>query len=116
MLSLWLAALPLQLSQLGHRNPALSDRLLLSIQAAASRGNKALLNSLQTLACRLYGEYTHTYLYAGSTVNTHTHTCMQALRCIYNIKKHTCEAPLITVGQIGTKQVVTKWPYLKIPK
>lgn len=60
MLSRWLAALPLQLSQLGHRNPALSDRLLLSIQAAASRGNKALLNSLHTHACRLYGEYTHT--------------------------------------------------------
>nr|XP_046159361.1 testis-expressed protein 10 homolog [Oncorhynchus gorbuscha]XP_046159362.1 testis-expressed protein 10 homolog [Oncorhynchus gorbuscha] len=54
VLSRWLAALPLQLSQLGHRNPALSDRLLLSIQAAASRGNKALLNSLHTHACRLY--------------------------------------------------------------
>lgn len=60
-MSRWLAALPLQLSQLGHRNPALSDRLLLSIQAAASRGNKALLNSLHTHACRLYGEYTHTH-------------------------------------------------------
>uniref|UniRef100_A0A671UG91 Testis expressed 10 n=1 Tax=Sparus aurata TaxID=8175 RepID=A0A671UG91_SPAAU len=50
----WLAALPLQLSQLGHRNPALSAQLILSIQAAASRGHKDLLNSLQTHACRLY--------------------------------------------------------------
>ncbi|XP_022621555.1 testis-expressed protein 10 isoform X2 [Seriola dumerili] len=50
----WLASLPVQLSQLGHRNPALSARLILSIQAAASRGNKDLLNSLQTQACRLY--------------------------------------------------------------
>ncbi|XP_026228809.1 testis-expressed protein 10 homolog [Anabas testudineus] len=50
----WLASLPVQLSQLGHRNPALSARLILSIQAAASRGNKDLLNSLQTHACRLY--------------------------------------------------------------
>ncbi|KAJ8004944.1 hypothetical protein DPEC_G00141540 [Dallia pectoralis] len=54
VLSRWLAALPLQLSQLGHRNPALSERLLLSIQAAASRGNKDLLKSLHTQACRLY--------------------------------------------------------------
>ncbi|XP_067365740.1 testis-expressed protein 10 homolog isoform X2 [Channa argus] len=50
----WLASLPVQLSQLGHRNPALSARLILSIQAAASRGNKDLLHSLQTHACRLY--------------------------------------------------------------
>ncbi|TKS82021.1 Testis-expressed protein 10 -like protein [Collichthys lucidus] len=50
----WLASLPVQLSQLGHRNPALSARLILSIQAAASRGHKDLLNSLQTNACRLY--------------------------------------------------------------
>ncbi|XP_021164507.2 testis-expressed protein 10 homolog [Fundulus heteroclitus] len=50
----WLASLPVQLSQLGHRNPALSAQLIVSIQAAASRGNKELLNSLQTYACRLY--------------------------------------------------------------
>ncbi|KAM7383521.1 hypothetical protein PAMP_003167 [Pampus punctatissimus] len=50
----WLASLPVQLSQLGHRNPALSARLIQSIQAAASRGNKDLLSSLQTQACRLY--------------------------------------------------------------
>ncbi|XP_029360486.1 testis-expressed protein 10 homolog [Echeneis naucrates] len=50
----WLASLPVQLSQLGHRNPFLSERLILSIQAAAARGNKDLLNSLQTQACRLY--------------------------------------------------------------
>nr|XP_046255818.1 testis-expressed protein 10 homolog [Scatophagus argus]XP_046255819.1 testis-expressed protein 10 homolog [Scatophagus argus]XP_046255820.1 testis-expressed protein 10 homolog [Scatophagus argus] len=50
----WLASLPGQLSQLGHRNPALSARLILSIQAAASRGHKDLLNSLQTQALRLY--------------------------------------------------------------
>uniref|UniRef100_A0A3Q3VSK4 Uncharacterized protein n=1 Tax=Mola mola TaxID=94237 RepID=A0A3Q3VSK4_MOLML len=50
----WLSSLPVQLSQLGHRNPALSARLILSIQAAASRGHKDLLNSLQTHACTLY--------------------------------------------------------------
>ena len=54
----WLASLPVQLSQLGHRNPTLSAQLIISIQAAASRGNKDLLNSLQTHACRLYGEHT----------------------------------------------------------
>ena len=53
MLSRWLAALPVQLSQLGPRNPALSSWLLLSIQAAASRGNKDLLNSLQANALQL---------------------------------------------------------------
>ncbi|KAM6967337.1 testis-expressed protein 10 homolog [Aplochiton taeniatus] len=54
MLGRWLAALPVQLAQLGHRNPALSSHLLLAMQAAASRGNKDLLNSLQANACRLY--------------------------------------------------------------
>lgn len=54
LLSQWLAGLPVQLSQLGHRNPALSSWLLLSIQAAASRGNKEMLTSLQTNACQLY--------------------------------------------------------------
>lgn len=50
----WLASLPLQLSQLGHRNPVLSSQLIASIQAAAARGNKDLLSSLQTNACKLY--------------------------------------------------------------
>ncbi|KAI4811447.1 hypothetical protein KUCAC02_014356 [Chaenocephalus aceratus] len=50
----WLASLPVQLSQLGHRNPALSERLILSIQAAASRKHKDLLKSLLTNACKLY--------------------------------------------------------------
>ncbi|XP_068616452.1 testis-expressed protein 10 homolog [Brachionichthys hirsutus] len=54
VLCCWLASLPVQLFQLGHRNPALSARLIRSIQAAASRGHKDLLNSLQTHACRLY--------------------------------------------------------------
>ncbi|XP_061810934.1 testis-expressed protein 10 homolog [Nerophis lumbriciformis] len=50
----WLASLPVQLAQLGHRNPALSALLIQSIQAAASRGNKDLISSLQTHACKLY--------------------------------------------------------------
>ncbi|XP_028282103.1 testis-expressed protein 10 homolog [Parambassis ranga] len=54
VLSRWLASLPVQLSQLGHRNPVLSAQLIFSIQAAASRGNKDLLNSLQTHANSLY--------------------------------------------------------------
>ncbi|KAM9783124.1 testis-expressed protein 10 homolog [Neosynchiropus ocellatus] len=54
VLSRWLASLPVQLVQLGHRNPALSARLIQSIQAAASRGNPDLLSSLQTQACKLY--------------------------------------------------------------
>lgn len=54
VLSRWLASLPVQLSQLGHRNPTLSAQLILSIQAAASRGNRDLLYSLQTHACTLY--------------------------------------------------------------
>lgn len=51
----WLASLPVQLSQLGHRNPALSAQIITSIQAAASRGHKDLLNSLQACACTVYG-------------------------------------------------------------
>lgn len=55
MLCRWLASLPVQLSQLGHRNPALSAQIITSIQAAASRGHKDLLDSLQTNACTIYG-------------------------------------------------------------
>lgn len=54
VLSQWLASLPLQLSQLGHRNPTLSAQLIRSIQAAASRGNKDMLKSLQKYACDLF--------------------------------------------------------------
>lgn len=54
VLSQWLASLPIQLSQLGHRNPTLSAQLIRSIQAAASRGNKDMLKSLQKHACDLY--------------------------------------------------------------
>ncbi|KAJ8290990.1 hypothetical protein GJAV_G00020010 [Gymnothorax javanicus] len=54
VLSRWLAALPLQLVQLGSRNPHLSAQLLQTIQAAAAWKNKDLLHSLQTHACRLY--------------------------------------------------------------
>ncbi|KAJ0066131.1 hypothetical protein NL108_001354, partial [Boleophthalmus pectinirostris] len=54
VLSHWLASLPVQLSQLGHRNPTLSALLIRSIQAAASRGNKDMLNSLQKYAPELY--------------------------------------------------------------
>uniref|UniRef100_A0A3B3D1E6 Testis expressed 10 n=1 Tax=Oryzias melastigma TaxID=30732 RepID=A0A3B3D1E6_ORYME len=54
VMSRWLASLPVQLSQLGHRNPKFSAELITAIQAAASRGNKDLLNSLETHACTLY--------------------------------------------------------------
>ncbi|XP_056299978.1 testis-expressed protein 10 homolog [Pseudoliparis swirei] len=50
----WLESLPMQLSLLGHLNPTLSAQLIMSIQAAASRRHKELLNSLQTHACTLY--------------------------------------------------------------
>ncbi|KAM9310248.1 testis-expressed protein 10 homolog [Pholidichthys leucotaenia] len=54
VLSRWLTSLPVQLSQLGHRNPTLSAKLIDSIQAAVSRGNKDLLESLEAHACTLY--------------------------------------------------------------
>ncbi|XP_029115667.1 testis-expressed protein 10 homolog [Scleropages formosus] len=54
VLSRWLAGLPLQLVQLGLRNPHLSAELLQIVQAAAAWKNKDLLQSLQTQACRLY--------------------------------------------------------------
>uniref|UniRef100_A0A3B4B8N0 Uncharacterized protein n=1 Tax=Periophthalmus magnuspinnatus TaxID=409849 RepID=A0A3B4B8N0_9GOBI len=54
VLSHWLASLPVQLSQLGHRNPTLSALLIRSIQAAASRGNKDMVNSLLKYAPELY--------------------------------------------------------------
>ncbi|XP_048880364.1 testis-expressed protein 10 homolog isoform X1 [Brienomyrus brachyistius] len=54
VLSRWLAALPLQLVQLGSRNPHLSAQLLQTVQAAAAWKNKDLLQSLQAQACGLY--------------------------------------------------------------
>lgn len=54
VLSCWLASLPVQLTQVGYRSPDYSARLISSIQAAASKGNKDLLNSLQTHACELF--------------------------------------------------------------
>ncbi|XP_029445776.1 testis-expressed protein 10 isoform X2 [Rhinatrema bivittatum] len=54
VLSRWLAGLPLQLVQLGSRNPELSAQLIDSIHAAAARSNKELLHSLQATACEIY--------------------------------------------------------------
>uniref|UniRef100_A0A6I8PSC2 Testis expressed 10 n=1 Tax=Ornithorhynchus anatinus TaxID=9258 RepID=A0A6I8PSC2_ORNAN len=54
VLSRWLAGLPLQLAQLGSRNPELSTRLIDIIHTAAARSNKDLLNSLQATAFQIY--------------------------------------------------------------
>lgn len=54
ILARWLASLPVQLVQLGSRNPQLSAQLLETVQPAAARGNKDLLQSLQKNACSLY--------------------------------------------------------------
>lgn len=54
ILARWLASLPVQLVQLGSRNPQLSAQLLETVQPAAARGNKDLLQSLQKNACGLY--------------------------------------------------------------
>ncbi|KAI4881546.1 hypothetical protein NFI96_014884 [Prochilodus magdalenae] len=54
ILTRWLASLPVQLVQLGNRNPQLSGQLLQTVQSAAAWGNKDLLLSLQTHACSLY--------------------------------------------------------------
>ncbi|XP_043116360.1 testis-expressed protein 10 homolog [Puntigrus tetrazona] len=54
ILARWLASLPVQLVQLGSRNPQLSAHLLEIIHPAAARGNKDLLQSLQKNACSIY--------------------------------------------------------------
>ncbi|XP_017559512.1 testis-expressed protein 10 homolog [Pygocentrus nattereri] len=54
ILARWLASLPVQLVQLGSRNPQLSGQLLQTVQSAAAWGHKDLLLSLQTHACSLY--------------------------------------------------------------
>ncbi|XP_076869271.1 testis-expressed protein 10 homolog [Brachyhypopomus gauderio] len=54
MLARWLASVPVQLAQLGCRNPQLSAQLLQTMQSAAAWGNKDLLRSLQTHACSIY--------------------------------------------------------------
>lgn len=54
ILARWLASLPVQLVQLGSRNPQLSAQLLETIHPAAARANKDLLQSLQKNACSIY--------------------------------------------------------------
>lgn len=54
ILTRWLVSLPLQLAQLGGRNPKLSAQILQTVQSAAAWGNKDLLHSLQTHADSLY--------------------------------------------------------------
>ncbi|XP_063308085.1 testis-expressed protein 10 [Pelobates fuscus] len=54
VLSRWLANLPLQLAQLGSKNPNLSALMIETIYTAASRSNKELLQSLQSTACEIY--------------------------------------------------------------
>ncbi|XP_048194072.1 testis-expressed protein 10 [Perognathus longimembris pacificus] len=54
VLSRWLAGLPLQLSNLGSRNPELSTQLIDIIHTAAARANKELLKSLQATALQIY--------------------------------------------------------------
>uniref|UniRef100_A0AAY4DRT0 Pre-rRNA-processing protein Ipi1 N-terminal domain-containing protein n=1 Tax=Denticeps clupeoides TaxID=299321 RepID=A0AAY4DRT0_9TELE len=54
ILARWLASLPVQLVQLGSRNPQLSAQILQTLQSAAAWRNKDLLQSLQTQACSLY--------------------------------------------------------------
>ncbi|KAM8966462.1 testis-expressed protein 10 [Pelodytes ibericus] len=54
VLSRWLANLPLQLAQLGCRNPQLSALMIDTIYTAAARSNKELLQRLQITACQIY--------------------------------------------------------------
>ncbi|MFT7816250.1 testis-expressed sequence 10 protein [Arapaima gigas] len=77
VLSRWLAGLPLQLVQLGSRNPHLSTELLQTVQAAAAWKNKDLLQSLQTQACRLYDPQ------EGSMVLLPTESQQQLIQLVY---------------------------------
>lgn len=88
MLCRWLASLPVQLSQLGHRNPALSAQIITSIQAAASRGHKDLLNSLQTCACTIYG-MNSIYLIAHFCRDLN-HLYLQCLYYFFRNRYFTC--------------------------
>ncbi|XP_069769689.1 testis-expressed protein 10 homolog isoform X2 [Narcine bancroftii] len=54
VVSRWLAGLPLQLAQLGSKNPLLSAQLIDVIHVAAARSNKELLQSLQNNVYKLY--------------------------------------------------------------
>uniref|UniRef100_A0A8C5QFS9 Testis expressed 10 n=1 Tax=Leptobrachium leishanense TaxID=445787 RepID=A0A8C5QFS9_9ANUR len=54
VLSRWLSNLPLQLAQLGTKNPNLSALMIEAIYTAAARSNKELLKSLQNAACQIY--------------------------------------------------------------
>ncbi|XP_043920872.1 testis-expressed protein 10 [Protopterus annectens] len=101
VLSRWLAGLPLQLVQLGSRNPVLSAQLIDTIHAAVARSHKELILSLQSCACRLYDPQDGTLVLLPTSSQQHL---VQLLYFLPSISSEllSCLSRCCTMGRLST--------------
>ncbi|XP_067866511.1 testis-expressed protein 10 homolog isoform X2 [Heterodontus francisci] len=106
VLSRWLAGLPLQLAQLGSRNPLLSAQLIAVIHAAAARSNKELLQSLQSNVYRLYDPQDGTLVLLPSETQ---HSLVQLVYFLPFISSEllSCLSRCCTMGRLSPKLAIS---------
>ncbi|XP_007895621.1 testis-expressed protein 10 homolog isoform X1 [Callorhinchus milii] len=102
LLTRWLAGLPLQLAQLGSRNPLLSAQLINVIHAAAARANKELLQSLQSNVYRLYDPQDGTLVLLPSDMQHCLVQLVYFLPCI-SPELLSCLSRCCTMGRLSSK-------------
>lgn len=105
VLSRWLAGLPLQLAQLGSKNPLLSAQLIDVIHVAAAHSNKELLQSLQSNVYRLYDPQDGTLVLLPSETQ---HSLVQLVYFLPRISSEllSCLSRCCTMGRLSTKLAI----------
>ncbi|XP_051872811.1 testis-expressed protein 10 homolog isoform X3 [Pristis pectinata] len=105
VLSRWLAGLPLQLAQLGSKNPLLSAQLIDVIHVAAARSNKDLLQSLQSNVYRLYDPQDGTLVLLPSETQ---HSLVQLVYFLPRISSEllSCLSRCCTMGRLSSKLAI----------
>ncbi|XP_072365034.1 testis-expressed protein 10 homolog [Scyliorhinus torazame] len=106
VLSRWLAWLPLQLAQLGSRNPLLSAQLIDVIHVAAARSNKELLQSLQSNVYRLYDPQDGTMVLLPTGTQ---HSLVQLVYFLPLISSEllSCLSRCCTMGRLSSKLAIS---------
>ncbi|XP_062899961.1 testis-expressed protein 10 homolog isoform X1 [Mobula hypostoma] len=105
VLSRWLAGLPLQLAQLGSKNPLLSAQLIDVIHVAAARSSKDLLQSLQSNVFRLYDPQDGTLVLLPSETQ---HCLVQLVYFLPRISSEllSCLSRCCTMGRLSSKLAI----------
>uniref|UniRef100_UPI00398F5095 testis-expressed protein 10 homolog isoform X1 n=1 Tax=Pristiophorus japonicus TaxID=55135 RepID=UPI00398F5095 len=106
VLSRWLSGLPLQLAQLGSRNPFLSAKLIDVIHVAAARSNKELLQSLQNKVYRLYDPQDGTLVLLPTEKQ---HSLVQLVYFLPRISSEllSCLSRCCTMGRLSSKLAIS---------